>query len=417
MKLLSKCFVDLQRRARLLLAALVLGAGVLAVFAAPPEDVSESALQQIGALLDEKASRTPAQLKLDSQLLYAVKRSRNEVIAPGVDHLRVGEAVDGTGTVEVDIAAAVSPELLDFIRQAGGTVLNSHARFNAIRARIPLAFVETLAGRSDVRFIREGARPEYDAGSVSTEGDATHGADVARATFGVNGSGVKVGVLSDSVDWMSNSQATGDLPPNVTVLPGQGGFGSGEGTAMLEIIHDSPPRRADCSLRTAGGCEANRAKHPHLRAWVRHHRDDVRIFNRTAVAGWHRGQAVNSVTADGGILFRQRGNAGNKLKGTSGTWGRLVDAATWGAVNGAAADSQFLAPRLQHPFAQRGSVPKALSVCGGRTRWAIRPTITICSCWTPVGTTSLPVPPRRKTAPRMPWNCSLGGIPANALWW
>jgi len=337
MKLLSKCFVDLQRRARLLLAALVLGAGVLAVFAAPPEDLSESALQQIGALLDEKASRTPAQLKLDSQLLYAVKRSRNEVIAPGVDHLRVGVAVDGTGTVEVDIAAAVSPELLDFIRQAGGTVLNSHARFNAIRARIPLAFVETLAGRSDVRFIREGARPEYDAGSVSTEGDATHGADVARATFGVNGSGVKVGVLSDSVDWMSNSQATGDLPPNVTVLPGQGGFGSGEGTAMLEIIHDIAPG-AQLFFATAGGGEANFAQNIlNLRAVgcdiiV----DDVRYFTEPPLQDGIVGQAVNSVTADGAIYFASAGNAGNKLKGTSGTWeGDFVDGGDVGApVNG-----------------------------------------------------------------------------------
>ena len=47
--------------------------------------------------------------------------------------------------------------------------------------------------------------------------------------------------LIDGVDGLAMSQGTGDLGA-VTVLPGQAGNGNGgEGTAMLEIIHDLAP--------------------------------------------------------------------------------------------------------------------------------------------------------------------------------
>jgi hypothetical protein len=76
-------------------------------------------------------------------------------------------------------------------------------------------------------------------GSQNSQGDTTHKAATARATFGINGTGVKIGVLSNGVVNLAASQALGDLG-TVTVLPGQTGTGD-EGTAMLEIIHDLAP--------------------------------------------------------------------------------------------------------------------------------------------------------------------------------
>src|SRR5262249_25104181 len=110
----------------------------------------------------------------------------------------------------------------------------------SIRALVPLAQVEALAARKDVRFIQPAVTFRTNAGSVTSEGDVAHRANTARTTFGVDGTGVKVGVLSDSVDFLAASQASNDLGP-VTVLPGQAGVGSGEGTAMLEIVHDLAP--------------------------------------------------------------------------------------------------------------------------------------------------------------------------------
>ena len=72
------------------------------------DGISESALQQIAALQAEKASRTPAQLKMDSQLVYALKQSRGEIIAPGVTNLVINVKVEAKGMVLVDMDAAVT---------------------------------------------------------------------------------------------------------------------------------------------------------------------------------------------------------------------------------------------------------------------------------------------------------------------
>ena len=62
-------------RGRALLASAVLVSATPSIAA---EGLSESALSQIRALQQEKASRTAVQKKLDSQLVYAIRLSRNE---------------------------------------------------------------------------------------------------------------------------------------------------------------------------------------------------------------------------------------------------------------------------------------------------------------------------------------------------
>jgi hypothetical protein len=56
----------------------------------------------------------------------------------------------------------------------------------------------------------------------------------------LDGTGLKIGVLSNGVGGLAEAQARGELGA-VTVLPGQFGTTAGEGTAMLEIIHDIAP--------------------------------------------------------------------------------------------------------------------------------------------------------------------------------
>jgi hypothetical protein len=64
------------------------------VGASAQSDLSESAVRQINALIAEKESRTPAQQKIDSQLLYAAKMDRGEEIAEGIRTLDVKVAQD-----------------------------------------------------------------------------------------------------------------------------------------------------------------------------------------------------------------------------------------------------------------------------------------------------------------------------------
>ena len=226
------------------------------------------------------------------------------------------------------------------------------------RIRVDLRQVEAIASLPDVAFVmpkqefitsrttsyqkrRYQAEPTsagagtLDEGYVThvgirtSEGDVTHRANVARETFGVNGAGVKIGVLSDGVRSLGASQSFGDLGP-VTVLAGQTGNGD-EGTAMLEIVHDLAPA-AELYFATAG---------PSLSAFAQNIRnlaalgchiivDDVRYFvespfqdGQTGTSQTNGGivaQAVKDVSNAGVLYFSSAGNSGNKTDGSSGTW-------------------------------------------------------------------------------------------------
>jgi parallel beta-helix repeat protein len=112
--------------------------------------------------------------------------------------------------------------------------------------------LETLASLEAVRTIRTVMPPLVMAGSVTTEGDAIHRTSNVRTTYSQDGSGVKVGIISDGVDHWTYARDSGDLPAGLTVLSNtQGGD---EGTAMLEIVHDMVPGAAlyfhDCGANT-----------------------------------------------------------------------------------------------------------------------------------------------------------------------
>ena len=181
-------------------------------------------------------SRTPIQQKIDSHLLYADKMQRGEPIAEGVTTQRLNLDRDNQGRILVDIKADVTQSVLQSIAVLGGNVINSYPEYRAIQAGVPLSEIENLAAQKEVAFIQPVVHAMQN--SVDSEGDFTHQANTARANFGVNGTGVKVGVISDSVDHLAGSQIDG----LVTVLPGQGGMpATGEGTAMLEIVNDLAP--------------------------------------------------------------------------------------------------------------------------------------------------------------------------------
>lgn len=90
------------------------------------------------------------------------------------------------------------------------------------------------------------------AGSVTSQADTVMNADTGRTTFGVNGQGIKVGVISDSFNVLGGAAvgiAAGDLPgvgnPNgflsaVNVV-NDDVVGTDEGRGMIELIHDLAP--------------------------------------------------------------------------------------------------------------------------------------------------------------------------------
>ena len=85
-------------------------------------------------------------------------------------------------------------------------------------------------------------------GLVSSQGDRAMRSDVARDRFRVDGTGIKIGVLSNSFNRLGGAAqdiASGDLPPTGTVLAdnlsGEIFRGIDEGRAILQLIHDIAP--------------------------------------------------------------------------------------------------------------------------------------------------------------------------------
>ncbi len=336
--------------------------------------ISESAARQIEALIAEKESRTPAQQKIDSQLIYAGKMYRGQSIAAGIPTLEVNVGLESDGRVVVDITAYVVDEkLLTGIKTAGGEVLLVSEPYRSIRAKVPINQLETIANYSQVRFIQpeqkalvsQRERPSsrsdqfeqsanfavraeqvreqlselltngilpngtLSVGNFASEGDTTHRATTARGTFNVDGTGIKIGVISNGVVNLAASQALGDLG-TVTVLAGQTGSAD-EGTAMLEIVHDIAPgaqlffatglptitqfAQNIRDLRTAG-CDIIVDD---LGYFVESPFQDGQV-GTTNTNGGVVTQAVNDVVAAGALYFSSAANSGNKNDNTSGTW-------------------------------------------------------------------------------------------------
>lgn len=404
--------------------------------------LSPQAAAQIQALLAEKASRTAAQKKIDSQLVYAAKMAAGQAIAQGVATLEVDIPMH-EGLAAVDVRGKVTPALEQAIRDAGGSVQRTFPKDSTIDALLPLSAIEKIAGREDVRFVSPQSRaqlnptkrsvrgsevasvdtdlprlpsekaarlkrfretleravfewgerngsPAYGSsagvephvtgiarpliGSRNSQGDVTHRADVARATFGVNGAGLRIGVLSDSFNNLGAAGADvtlGDLPgpgnPNGFTTPvglaGSGdepSGGSDEGRAMLQIVHDVAPGAElffatafnsitdfANNIRALRGISAAPGPFGNVTPGCDIIIDDIFYF---VESGLHDGQAppvvstqncgavtqaVNDVTADGALYFSSAGNSGSVTQATAGAWeGDFVSAGASGVVAG-----------------------------------------------------------------------------------
>ena len=305
-------------RVALLSAAALVGTG--AQLAAQEREMAPSASRQIQRLLEEKATRTPAQQKIGSDLLLDQRSTRGSEVAPDVPQLRSEVEVAPGGETLVDIKGEVTEALMARIEEVGGEVVNSFPQYGSVRAAVPIDRLEEIAELDEVRSIRSAEEYQLHMINVS-QGDVAHRADVARAAFGVDGTGVQVGVISDSVEALANLQTSFDLPSGVQILTGQAGMGTSEGTAMLEIVPDLAPG-AELLFATANGGQAQFAQNIlDLRAaGADIIVDDVSYFAEPVFQDGIIAEAVAQVIADGAQYYSSAGNSGNFNDGTSGVW-------------------------------------------------------------------------------------------------
>src|SRR6185369_16301039 len=156
---------------------------------------------------------THALIDLHEQHLVGAAERRAVPLRAPSPHVKLVE-----DRVVVDAVAADDPETLKAELEAMG-MRNAVVAGRIVSGQLPVSALGDAADLRSLKFAREAAATTR-AGSVTSQGDASMHADTARTAFSVDGTGVKVGILSDSFNCLGGSASdvsSGDLSP-VTVV-------------------------------------------------------------------------------------------------------------------------------------------------------------------------------------------------------
>jgi subtilisin family serine protease len=195
---------------------------------------------------------------------------------------------------------------------------------NVVSGRLPVSALADLAATSSLQFARPSVRA-HDAGLVTSQGDRSLNADLARPRFAVDGTEIRVGALSDSFNCTTGpllpgqmhttaeqDVANGDLPAGVVVLKEDPTCEDGidEGRAMLQIIHDVAPG-ARLAFHTADDGEADFANgivQLAVQAGADVIVDDISYLTEPMFQDGNIAQAVDYVRSKGIAYYSSAGN-------------------------------------------------------------------------------------------------------------
>ncbi|HEY3342410.1 MAG TPA: S8 family serine peptidase, partial [Anaerolineae bacterium] len=242
----------------------------------------------------------------------------------------------------------LSPANLNAIRVAGASVEHVSAEYHVVTVHVDAANLNALANIGAVKRMREELQPVVQGNGIAplarrtsapaacnpviSEGDTQLNASAARSIYGVDGTGIKVGVLSDSFDKLGGSDtfttdvASGELPgstnpcgryTNVTVISETlDATGTDEGRAMAQIVHDLAPG-AQLGYATAfNGLYEFASNIRALRAWgadiiV----DDVYYLDEPLFQDGPVAVAISDVVGTGAMYFTSAGNGNHIVSG------------------------------------------------------------------------------------------------------
>jgi hypothetical protein len=270
------------------------------------------------ALLALAAGPAAAQTARTNPLLtalhqqFAALRARSPLAAfvPGDPLVRVlDERVVIDAVADGDVVALQSA-----LAALGMQNIAVSGRF--VSGELPLAAIPALEHIVGLRFAQPSAAL-LNAGSVTSQGDPAMRSNVARATYGVTGAGIKVGALSDSFNCKAGAAggvSSGDLSP-VQVIQEISSCTSAndEGRAMLEIVHDVAPGASLAFASAFNGLAsfANNILALH-QAGAKVIVDDVIYLTESMFQDGPIAQAVDTVVAAGAAYFSSAGNAARR---------------------------------------------------------------------------------------------------------
>ncbi len=182
---------------------------------------------------------------------------------------------------------------------------------------VPIAAIPAIEALDSLRAMTL-SYPMTNAGLVTSQGDFATRASTARANYGVNGSGVTIGTMSDSFNclggWVANV-ANNDLPAGITGQEISSCVGAtDEGRAMMQIIHDLAPGTTQMFHTASEGMAAfANGIHALANAGADIIVDDIIYFSEPFFQDGPIAQAVNEVSVqDGVIYFSAAGNYGTQ---------------------------------------------------------------------------------------------------------
>jgi hypothetical protein len=306
--------------------------------------ISDSAKDLITGIGKFKKSATAGLKKLDHSFWPAVSNSLDPKVKAFIEgaHPIAKRASTPVDMVEVEIRGKITKNVINAVKK-WGTVTFSSTKFGSITAKLPVQNLLEISNMAEVKSISPPAAHKVN--KINTTGAyiSERVKNLVQAKPNLTGTGIKIGILSDSIDLEVIGQSTGDLPKNIFILQGAKGWGLSEGAAMAELIYDIAPN-ATIFFATAVGSEATYATNILNLAGVGCQVivDNLYYFQEPVFEDGAVALAVRTVTEQGVLYFSAAGNEGNKFFGTSSTYEADYDPVVWQSSKSTFLTSDYL---------------------------------------------------------------------------
>ncbi|TAK35577.1 MAG: hypothetical protein EPO21_05575, partial [Chloroflexota bacterium] len=346
---------------RLFLIVVAIAVAVMAVAAGGNRgDQRAEARNQTAApkeLRQKSASKLSSRLRILAQpatRAASAEARANEMSLPatGPGSLRYGRGGQVMVYVHVSDVSAATRQAL---QSAGASIVHVSPQFRTITALAEIGRLSELEGIPRVDYVEEvlapfhattpaqglvsspsGLQPQTGVGCapIVSEGDSQLNANTARSTFSVDGSGITVGLLSDSYDQdfyavthAANDVLSGDLPgagnpcghiSAVNVISTSLTLDLiDEGRAMAQIVHDLAPGANLAFASAWNGLFqfADNIRNLRFVAGADVITDDIYYYSEPMFQDGPVSVAISEVVANGALYFTAAGNNNVILSG------------------------------------------------------------------------------------------------------